>query len=359
MFKKLKFIKMKTMKILAIIALTTLTIFTSCQSEENEQVGTNPNANSSTSQTAENYERTAMNDGSEDDFLDNNSCTELLFPLTATINGQEITLISSLDYEKVLEIMGEFNDDDDTVIFNFPIRVKLSNYTELTVASEADFNELKTQCEEASNAMEEAISCVNISFPITMLTYDVNIEQTGTVVVQSEEQLYNFMTDLNSDEYFSVKYPITVTLSDGTTVQVNSDAEFQDSIEECTSYEEEEETAEETADEVEAIISKSKFKVESFIEAGINKANEYADYTIEFTNDLKLVARNTVNTTLENIEGTYSVSSDIKVFLNISFASNTALSALSNDWIVTTYTSTMVTLQSKTDASVTLTFKKI
>ncbi|TDQ22032.1 hypothetical protein [Tenacibaculum caenipelagi] len=350
---------MKTMKILAIIALTTLTIFTSCQSEENEQVGTNPNANSSTSQTAENYERTAMNDGSEDDFLDNNSCTELLFPLTATINGQEITLISSLDYEKVLEIMGEFNDDDDTVIFNFPIRVKLSNYTELTVASEADFNELKTQCEEASNAMEEAISCVNISFPITMLTYDVNIEQTGTVVVQSEEQLYNFMTDLNSDEYFSVKYPITVTLSDGTTVQVNSDAEFQDSIEECTSYEEEEETAEETADEVEAIISKSKFKVESFIEAGINKANEYADYTIEFTNDLKLVARNTVNTTLENIEGTYSVSSDIKVFLNISFASNTALSALSNDWIVTTYTSTMVTLQSKTDASVTLTFKKI
>ena len=350
---------MKTIKLITIIALTTLTIFTSCQSEENEQIGTNPNANSSTSQTAKNYERTAMNDGSEDDFLDNNSCAELLFPLTATVNGQEITLVSSLDYEKVLGIMGEFNDDEDTVVFNFPIRVKLSNYTELTIASESDFNELKAKCEEASNTMEEAISCVDISFPITMLTYDVKIEQTGTVVVQSEKQLYNFMTNLNSDEYFSVKYPITVTLSNGTTVQVNSDAEFQDSIEECTSYEEEEETAEETADEVESIISKSKFKVESFIEAGVDKANEYAAYTIEFTNDLKLVARNTVNTTLENIEGTYSVSSDIKVFLNMHFASNTALSALSNDWIITTYSSTVVTLQSKTDASVTLTFRKI
>ena len=359
MFKKLKFTKMKTIKIITIIALTTLTVFTSCQSEEYVQVGENPNANSSTSQTAKNYERTTMNDGSEDDFLDNNSCTELLFPLTATVNGQEITLISSLDYVKVLEIMGEFNDDEDTVVFSFPIRVKLSNYTELTIASEAGFDELKSHCEEVSDAMEEAISCVNISFPITMLTYNANIEKTGAVVVESEEQLYNFMTDLNSDEYFSVKYPITVTLSDETTVQVNSDAEFQDSIEECTSYEEEEETAEETAKEVEIIISKSKFKVESFIEAGINKANEYAEYTIEFTNDLKLIARNTVNTTLENIEGTYNVSSDIKVFLNISFANNTALSALSNDWIITTYTSTMVTLQSKTDASVTLTFKKI
>lgn len=359
MFKKLKFIKMKAIKLISIAALTTLTIFTSCQSEENEQVGTNPNANSSTSQTAENYERTAMNDGSEDDFLDNNPCTELLFPLTATINGQEITLISSLDYEKVLDIMGEFNDDDDTVVFNFPIRVKLSNYTELTVASESDFNNLKTQCEETSNAMEEAISCVDISFPITVLTYDVNIEQTGSVIVQSEEQLYNFMTGLNSDEYFSVKYPITVTLSNGTTVQVNSDAEFQDSIEECTSYEEEEETAEETADEVETIISASKFKVESFVEAGVDKANEYAAYTIEFTNDLKLVAKNTVNTTIENIEGTYSVSSDIRVFLNINFENNTALSTLNNEWVVSTYTSTLLTLQSKTDASVTLTFKKI
>lgn len=359
MFIKFKINKMKTIKLIIVTLVISLSIFTSCQSEENEQVGTHPNANSSNSKTAENYERTAMNDGSEDDFLDNNSCTELLFPLTATINGQEITLISSLDYAQVIEIMNEFNDDEDKVVFNFPIKVRLSNYTELTVASESDLTALQTQCDKATDAMEHAISCVDISFPVTMLTYDVNIEQTGTVIVQSEKQLYDLMTGLESDEFFSVKYPINVTLSNGTNVQVNSDAEFQDAIETCTSYEEEEETAEQMADEVEATVSKSKFKVESFIEAGINKASEFADYTIEFTNDLKLIGRNTVNTTLENIEGTYTVSSDTKVFLNISFASNTALSALSNDWVVTTYTSTMVMLQSKTDTSITLSFTKI
>ncbi len=359
MFKKLKLIKMKTIKILTIIALTTLTIFTSCQSEENEQIGTNPNANTPTSETAKKYKRTGMNDGSEDDFLDGNSCAELLFPITATINGKEITIINELDYNLVLEIMDEFNDDDDTVVFNFPITVKLNNYTEVTITSQTELEELNKKCDEASDEMEDAISCAKIEFPISMLTYDISLEQTGTVVIESEKQLYNFVDDLDSNELFSVKYPIIVTLSNGSFMEINSDSEFEDAVEECTTYEEEEEAAEEAADELETIISKAKFKVESFVEAGVEKAEEYAAYTIEFTNEGKLIARNIVNTTLENIEGEYDVESDTRVLLEVQFGTGTAISALNNEWVVTTYTSTLLTLQSKTDSSVTLTFKKI
>jgi hypothetical protein len=42
-----------------------------------------------------------MNDGSDDDFFDSVTCTELLFPLTANINGQQITLLSKLDFTTV------------------------------------------------------------------------------------------------------------------------------------------------------------------------------------------------------------------------------------------------------------------
>ncbi|GFD78465.1 hypothetical protein KUL118_13270 [Tenacibaculum sp. KUL118] len=359
MFKKLKFIKMKTIKLITILALATLTIFTSCQSEENEQVGTNPNANTPTSETAKKYKRTGMNDGSEDDFLDGNSCAELLFPITATINGKEVTIINELDYSLVLEIMDEFNDDDDTVVFNFPITVKLNNYTEVTITSQTELEELNRKCDEASDEMEDAISCAKIEYPISMLTYDVNLEQTGTVVIESEKQLYNFVDSLDSSELFSVKYPITITLNNGSSVKVNSDSEFEDAIEECTSYEEEEEAAEVAADELETIISKAKFKVESFIQAGVEKADEYAAYTIEFTNEGKLIARNIVNTTLENIEGEYDVESDTRVLLEVEFEAGTVVSALGNEWVVTTYTSTLLTLQSTTDTSITLTFKKI
>jgi hypothetical protein len=350
---------MKTFKLFTVLALTAILGFTSCQSEESEQVGTNPNANSSTSPTASNFERAAKNDGSDDDFLDGNSCTELLFPLTAIVNGKKITLLTSLDLSAAISIIGEFNDDNDTVTFQFPIRVITSSHTQVTLQSQSDLDELKEACESAEAEGNEAISCVEIDFPITMLTYNVSIEQTGSVVVQSQKQLYTFMTDLQSDELFSVNYPMNVTASNGTSVQIGSDAEFQSAISDCVQTEDEEEEAAENAVEVEAILSGSIFKVETFITGGVDTANDYADYTIEFTNDLKIVAKNQVNTTLEEIEGTYTVSSEIEVFVDISFASNTAVSALGNDFIVSAYSDTVITLTSKTDASVTLAFKKI
>ena len=350
---------MKTLKLFTVIAFTAIIGFTSCQSEESTEVGTNPNANSSTSPTASNYERAAQNDGSDDDFLDGNSCTELLFPLTTTVNGEKITLISKLDFSAVLNIMGKFNNDSDVVTFNFPIRVKTSSYSEIVVNNQADFNALKQECESAEAQGKGAISCIDINFPVTMLTYSINIEQTGSVVVQSEKQLYTFMTGLQSDELFSVNYPINATLSNGTAVAINSDTEFQNAISECVQFEEEKDDAATTAAEVEAILSGTKFTVESFITGGVNTANDYANWSIEFTNDLKIVAKNVVNATLGEVEGTYTVSSETEAFLNINFASNTAVSALGNDWLISSFSNTLITLQSKTDASVTLSFKKI
>lgn len=350
---------MKTLKFITVVAITIFLGFTSCQSEENTEIGTNPNANSSTSTTAKNYERTAMNDGSEDDFLDGNSCTELLFPLTAKVNEQNVTLLSKLDFSTVLNIMGEFNDDDDTVTFDFPIKVKTSNYSEVTINTQSEFDALKQECENAESQGKDAISCIDIQFPITMLTYNVSLEQTGSVVVQSEKQLYTFMTDLESNELFSVDYPITVKASNGTSIQINSDAEFQNAITECMQEEEAEEEAEKIAAEVEATLTKSKFKVESFVKAGVDTASDYVEWSIEFTNDLKLVAKNTVNATISEIEGTYKVSSETDVFLNLAFGSNNTLSVLNNDWVVSTYSSTKVELKSKTDASFTLTLLKL
>jgi len=350
---------MKKLKLITVFALTAILGFTSCQSEESSEVGSNPNTNSSTSPTASNYERAAMNDGSDDDFLDGNACTELLFPLTANVNGQQIIIVSKLDFSAVLNIMGAFNDDSDSVTFNFPISVITSSYIEVIVNNQAELDALNEECENAVSQEEDAISCIDIQFPVTILTYSVNFEQTGSVVVQSEEQLYTFMTGLQSDELFAVEYPISATLSNETNIQINSDIEFQNSITECVQFEEQEAEAEDTAIEVEAILSGATFKVDTFIIAGVNSASDYIDWSIEFTNDLKVVATNVVNAALGDVEGTYTVSSEIEVFVNIAFASNTAVSTLGNDWVVDSYSNTLITFKSKTDASVMLVFKKI
>ena len=348
---------MKKLKLITVFALTAILGLTSCQSEESTEVGSNPNTNSSTSPTASNYERAVMNDGSNDDFLDGNACIELLFPLIATVNGQQVTLLSSLDFSTVLNIMGALNDDSDSVTFNFPISVITSTYLEVVVNNQSELDALNEECENAESQGEDAISCIDIQFPVTLLTYSVNLEQTGSVVVQSDEQLYMFMTGLQPDELFAVDYPISATFSNGTTIQINSDTEFQNSITECVQFEEEEQEEEDTADEVEAFLSGATFIVETYTIDGVNTANNYIDWSIEFTNDLKVIA----TSSLDEVEGTYAVSSEIETFVNITFPSNTAVSDLDEDWIVSSLNTDadIISFTSKTDASITLYLMKI
>jgi len=350
---------MKTTKLLRIVTLAATLGLSSCQSEESTQIGENPNANAANSETAQNYQRASMADGSKDDFLDGNSCTKVLFPVNAIVNGQNVSLISDLDLSIVANILAEFNDDQDSVIFDFPITVQLSNYTEVTVNNQSEFNALQQECENASTQGKDAISCVDINFPVTMLTYNVGLEQTGSTVLESQESMFNFMSGLSQDELFSVNYPISATLSNGTVVQLESDADFKNTISDCLEHEQAENNAEEMAMEVEAILSNTTFKITSAVNAGVETTNDFAEYTVEFSNDLSLTAKNIINTTLDEIEGTYTVSSELDVFVSLNFVGNTAFNTFNNDWMVTTYSETKVVLQSKTDASTTLTFEEL
>ena len=111
---------MKNLKFLSALLFISILSLTSCQDEIDDENGNNPNTNSATSPTAQNLERSAMYDGSFDDFLDDVSCSSVLFPVTVIVDNTEITLVSESDYELVLDIIGEFTDDDDSIQFQFP-----------------------------------------------------------------------------------------------------------------------------------------------------------------------------------------------------------------------------------------------
>ena len=351
---------MKKFKLFTVLALTAILGFTSCESENSpqpESQRTRTLGNDSTSPIWSDYKRVAMYDGSNDNFLDGNSCTELLFPLTAIVNGQRITLFTRSDLPAAISSIGAFNSNKDAVTFQFPIRVKTSSHTEVVLESQSALDELKKECERAEDEGNGAISCIEINFPIGILVFHTDATIAIEVVeVKSQEQFYTFLTNLQPGEEFYLPGSIFLTASNGTSIKIESDAAFQSAILDCLQREEE---VAEYAVEVAAMLSGAIFKVATFITGGVETANNYADYTIEFTNDLKIVAKNQANTTLEEIEGTYAVSSESEVFVDIHFASNTAVSALGNNFIVRVYSDTVITLTSKTDASVTLVFKKI
>ncbi len=347
---------MKTLKIVKGIALMAILGFASCQSEVDEVQGENPNTNSANSTTTSNLKRSSMYDGSFDDFLDGASCSSILLPTTAKVNGVQVSILSQLDYQQVISILGQFNNDQDTVVFQFPLRVKLSNYTEVTINNQTEYNALLSTCSSAEASGQDAISSVNISFPITILTYNLNLQQTGSVVITSEQQLYTYMSTISSAELFSVNYPISVTIADGTKTTVSSDAELQATINASLKTEATMAVALENLKKLETILVSGMFKVDSYVNAGVNSATNYAGYTVDFANNSSVAAVHTISGT---VNGTYALSSQLDVLLKLNFSGNAAFNLLNNNWKVSIFSATSITLQSTTNAAITLVLKQI
>ncbi|MDI5950086.1 hypothetical protein [Flavobacterium yafengii] len=347
---------MKKLKIVTGIALMAILGFTSCQSEIDDVEGENPNTNSANSTTTSNLKRTSMYDGSFDDFLDGASCSSILLPVTAKVNGVQVSILSQLDYQQVISIFGQFNNDQDTVVLQFPLKIRLSNYTEATVTNQTEYNAILNACTSAEASGQDAISSVNITFPITILTYNLSLQQTGSIAITSEQQLYTYMSNVSSTELFSVKYPISVAIADGTKMTVSSDAELQAAITASLKTEAAMAVAVENSKKLETILVNGKFKVDSYVSAGVNSATNYKDFTIDFANNLSVTAINLVNTT---VNGTYAVSSELDVLLKLNFSGNASFTLLNNTWKVTSFTASTITLQSSTNAAVTLVLKQI
>ncbi|MFV8370761.1 hypothetical protein [Flavobacterium sp. LB2R40] len=347
---------MKKFKLVTGIALMAILGLTSCQSEIDDVQGENPNTNSANSTTTTNLKRTSMYDGSFDDFLDGASCSSIVLPASAKVNGIQVSILSQLDYQQVISIFGQSNNDQDKVVLQFPLRVKLSNYTEATVNNQTEYNAILNACSSAEASGQDAISSVNISFPITILTYNLSLQQTGSVVITSEQQLYTYMSNVSSTELFSVNYPISVTIADGTKSTVSSDAELQAAINASLKTEATMAEAVQNSKKLETILVNGKFKVESFVTAGVNSASSYKDFSVDFANDLSVTASNLLSTT---VNGTYAVSSQLDVFLKLNFSGNATFNLLNNTWKVTSFNASTITLQSSTNAASTLVLKQI
>jgi hypothetical protein len=347
---------MKKLRIITGMALVTLFGFTSCQSDVNEVTGDNPNTNTSDSTTANSLKRTAMYDGSTDDFLDGSPCTSLLFPAVVTVNGVKVTLLGEANFEQAITILSQFNDDQDSVELHFPLRIRMSDYTEVTVNNQADYNAIINQCKEAETTEHDAIGTLGIQFPITILTYDLKLQQTGSIVIKSKRELYTYISHVSKTELFSINYPIKVILRGGVEETIKSDAEFRAYIVSAIKIKIAIKEAELNARKLVKILLENRFRVHAFVKNGVDSANNYTGYVVYFANDWKLKAINILGNTAI---GTYKVNSELNVFLKLNFAGDGSFNLLNDSWKVVAFTATSITLQSTTNAGVTLILNQI
>ena len=358
---------MRKLKSILGIALLSTFIFISCQEEEDVMVGDDPNqsadTNSADSSTSNFLARNTANDGSDDDILDGSSCSTIILPVIAEVNGQELAITNQSDFALITNIFAELTNDDDTVTLQFPFTVMLSNYTELVITNQQEFEELQQVCEEADQTEEDAISCLEIDYPITVLTFDANSEQTGSVVLEGNQQAYAFVENLDEDDFFSISYPLTLMAEGSSSTTVTSDAELENALEGCEAeddlQEELENEAKVKADQLEDILTDTTFKVESGIDAGVEFTEDFLDFTFEFKNDGEVIVKNTLTNLIEELEGEFDVESDTNVVLELSFLSNSNFEILNNQYEVVNQADGRIELQSTTNANLSLILSQI
>ena len=176
---------------------------------------------------------TSIKDGSVDNIIDKANCLSVDLPVTVVVNGVEIIIDSKEDFAVIEAIFNEFDDDIDHLEIIFPIKIILSDYTEMIINNREELIELAQQC-NGENEQDDDIECIDFQYPISFSIYNTQFQVIDVVTIENDAQLHRFIKRVRQGEVFaSINFPVTMVLADETTVVVNNNRELQSTIEEA------------------------------------------------------------------------------------------------------------------------------
>ncbi|MGB5822104.1 MAG: hypothetical protein WBG90_21660 [Saonia sp.] len=312
-----KFLNLAFHASLLIMALT----FTSCQEEFEElPTGDEQETIMASSTTAKLIERTSSNDGSFDNIVDGASCLAVEFPYTVNVNGIDITINSKEDLRLIEEIFDEIDVDEDILEILFPITITLADFTEIVINSKEGLRELAEQCIEGGD--DDDIECIDFVYPITLFTFDINEQQTGSVTVESDKELRRFFAGLDDDDLISIEFPVTLALSDGTEIVVDSNAELANAIENAKEICDEDDDDDFNDDDftkerLDHFLVECPWLINEVQRDDVNQTDQYFEYVMNFTEDGAVKVTDRQGNVLMGVWSTRV--SDHGVLLNLEF----------------------------------------
>ncbi|NRB58439.1 MAG: hypothetical protein HRU50_00690 [Winogradskyella sp.] len=223
-----------------------LLMFISFQSCQDEEIAVdNPDEQevlSGDSELANLISAMSANNGSYDDFLDGADCFSIELPITVIIDNTTIVVENEDDIEDLEDIFDDYEEDDDFFDFVFPITIIFSDYTQVVIQNEDQLEGFIEDCGDDDDddddnddfEDDEIIECVDFVYPITFSIFNIDFLIAETVTVENDEDLYDFIEDLEDDEnaiIAGINYPISLIYVNGETVEVNSNEELEDAFE--------------------------------------------------------------------------------------------------------------------------------
>lgn len=218
--------------LLAFVAVLGL-LSVGCQQDE-DKVTQNPQNLNRQSELTALLQRVAASDAG-DNTIDSTACFSIKMPYTVWIHnvegnnmtsyGTEVNDLNSL--EEVKEEINSF-DSDDYFRLQFPVTIVYNDGTEAVANNANELHSHKSQC-ETGNPANATIACLSIVYPITVYGYNSSFQLANTYHFDSDTALLAFLMNLNSDEYYALNYPISVTV-DGDIVEIHNNQELSSAI---------------------------------------------------------------------------------------------------------------------------------
>ncbi|WGD34162.1 hypothetical protein [Olleya sp. YS] len=300
-----------THKLFTAISLFALILLNSCRTEDMEII--NPPEEDTlvaNSAVANLMQRAASNDGSNDNIIDNANCFNIQLPVTVFVNGLEIIVNSESDFDTIEDIFDELDDDDDSISIQFPITIILADYTEVVISSSSEFDTFSDDC-NGENEYDDDIECIDFQYPITASIFNSNNELIETITINDDSQLYNFIDNIDENDIINIQFPITVILSDDTTLVVNNLNElettinnFEDDCDEDDDYDYNDDDCNSCTDtQLTSILTDCQNWIVDDLERNDNDLEDnYVGYQFNFTSDgtISVISGN------DNFSGTWS-----------------------------------------------------
>ncbi|HLF35888.1 MAG TPA: hypothetical protein VI583_16710 [Cyclobacteriaceae bacterium] len=316
-----------------------------CQQEVNEIIQTPDSlVIVSNSTLAEIIRRATQKNGSYDSIIDHSSCVSLKPPFTVIINGQEMTVETELDIDAVEQIL-EDTEGEDRLEIDFPVTIILPDYSELTVGSEDELEDLVEDCESEGH---DGIECVDFEYPLSISVYDSDNQLSDVITIYSDKELYDFMENLEEGDLAGFNFPITLALSSGEEIIIHGNEELEENFEihedDCF------EPGEDGEDEVDsvfiAILTSGKWHVGYFFHE-TDKTEAFAGYEFTFHADRTALAENGLTT--RNGQWQFYDEDGIEG-IDLNFGEESPFGQIQEDWDIVEYDSAMLKLKHNEEA---------
>ncbi|WP_395043748.1 hypothetical protein [Flavobacterium sp.] len=309
----------------------------SCQKEEVVIVQDTTQNLTNSSPLTDLISRVSQNPTSNDNIIDSTSCFSVRLPVTVIVNSNNIVVASTIDYQTVQDAIDEFSTDDDIVNFVYPITIEYQNFTTQILNDSNDLDDALDQCDEDDGFDE--IDCINLNYPIVINVYDSNNQLANTLTLNNNSQLYNFLENLNSNQYIAINYPISMINSSGNTVVITNNQQFEDSIDD--SIDDCNDTPSSGGNPVfSEIIINGSWHVSYYFDDE-DETSDYNGYNFTFLSNGTVTAIKT-STTINGNWSNYLDSGENKLNLNFD---GSLLDSFEDDWRITEFTPTLIKLK--------------